>query len=516
MRAGNFTLHRWLCLAAAILFFAANGLVFAAENAPASLDRYPEIKQFFPDLTRVGKLSGTPLAAPVYKNQRLLGYVFLTNDIHPIPAYSGKPINTLIGLDVDGLITGIKVVEHHEPILLVGISEAQLEAYINQYKGLSVFDRIRVGGETREGQTGIDTISGATITVMVANASITGAAEQVAVSRNLPLITRSQAKNKKPQSVMKKQTISSDATESEPMWVFIWKERSFQIVVLLLALFLLTLIMLFQDCIMRRHVLYERVRMGYLFFTVFFIGWYALAQLSIVNVFTFVRAIFRDFHWETFALDPMMFILWGFVALTLLLWGRGVYCGWLCPFGALQELINHYSRRLKIRQWEFPFAIHERLWALKYLILIALFGVSLGSLAEAERMAEIEPFKTAILLRFQREWPFVLYAVVLLAISVVNRKFYCKYLCPLGAALVFPAQNKLFDWVRRRPECGKPCQVCAKLCEVQAINPDGEIHRNECHYCLDCQVTYWNEYKCPPLVQLRKKRERREAITRQQ
>ncbi len=513
MGIGSFFLHRWLCLVVVIFLFAANGSLFAAQNPPSPLDRYPEIKQFFPDLTRVGKLSGNPLAAPVYKNKRLLGYVFLTNDIKPIPAYSGKPINTLIGLDVKGRITGARVVEHYEPILLVGISEEQLEAYINQYVGLSVFDRIRVGGETGEGQAGIDTISGATITVMVANASITGAGEQVAVSRNLPLIPRPSVQSDKHKPVAQRPIVSLDQAEDEPMWVFIWKERAFQIVVLLLALFVLLMIMMFQDWIMRRHVFYARVRMTYLFFTVFFIGWYALAQLSIVNVFTFVRAIFKDFHWETFALDPLMFILWSFVALTLILWGRGVYCGWLCPFGALQELINHFSRRLKIRQWEFPFAIHERLWAVKYMILIALFGVSLGSLAQAEQLAEIEPFKTAILLRFQREWPFVLYAVVLLLITVVNRKFFCKYLCPLGAALVFPAQNRLFDWVRRRPECGKPCQVCAKLCEVQAINPNGEIHKNECHYCLDCQVTYWNENKCPPLVQKRKQRERQSAIT---
>jgi len=294
------------------------------------------------------------------------------------------------------------------------------------------------------------------------------------------------------------------------MWIVIWKDRVFQIVVLTASLILLTAIMLFQDWIVRRPVIYERVRMGYLLFTVFFIGWYSLAQLSIVNVFTFIHAIFHKFNWETFALDPLMFILWAFVAMTLLLWGRGVYCGWLCPFGAAQELINHFARRFGVKQWEFPYVVHERLWALKYIILIALFGVSLQSLSAAERLSEIEPFKTAVLLRFQREWPFVLYAVGLLAVSVVNRKFYCEYLCPLGAALVIPAQNRLFNWVRRRNECGKPCQICANECEVRAIAPTGESNKNECHYCLDCQVTYYNDHKCPPIVHIRKQRERRE------
>jgi NosR/NirI family nitrous oxide reductase transcriptional regulator len=155
-----------------------------------------------------------------------------------------------------------------------------------------------------------------------------------------------------------------------------------------------------------------------------------------------------------------------------------------------------------------PFAIHELLWAIKYVILLVLFGLSLQSIADAERIAEIEPFNTAITLRFQREWGIVFYAVGLVVISAFNRKFFCRYLCPLGAALAIPARIRLFDWLKRHKECGKPCQICAKECEVQAIHPNGEINANECHYCLDCQVTYWNAYKCPPMVAKRKRREK--------
>jgi len=501
------------------------GFSLAPTALAAQIEKqFPFVQEFFPGADRFGPKEGEPPAAAVYGKGRLLGYVFLTNDVVPIPAYSGKPINTLIGLGIDGRITGARVVEHHEPILLAGVSEQQLKQFVDQYPGLSAFDEIHIGGHTGSGKVGIDTISGASITVMVANASINRSAKRVAVSRGLPLKavqsvsvtivpsqTQESAKPVQPEAAGKTPSTPPVAeSPQEPMWIVIWKDRAFQIVVLTVSLILLTAIMLFQDWIVRRPAVYERVRMGYLLFTVFFIGWYSLAQLSIVNVFTFIHAIFHDFHWETFALDPLMFILWAFVAMTLLLWGRGVYCGWLCPFGAAQELINHFSRRFGVKQWEFPYVVHERLWALKYLILIALFGVSLQSLSQAERLSEVEPFKTAVLLHFQREWPFVLYAVGLLAVSVVNRKFYCKYLCPLGAALVIPAQNRLFNWVRRRNECGKPCQICANECEVRAIAPTGEINKNECHYCLDCQVTYYNDHKCPPIVHIRKQRERRE------
>jgi NosR/NirI family nitrous oxide reductase transcriptional regulator len=207
-------------------------------------------------------------------------------------------------------------------------------------------------------------------------------------------------------------------------------------------------------------------------------------------------------------MDPLIFILWVFVAATLLLLGRGVYCGWLCPFGALQVLVNNVAKRLHVPQFEFPRAVHERLWALKYVILLVLFGMSLQSLNTAEHYAEIEPFKTTFTLHFARSWSYVAYAVVLVGVSAFNHKFYCRYVCPLGAGLAVSGRWRLFEWLRRRPECGSPCQVCANECEVKAIHPDGRIDFNECHYCLDCQVTRVNDHKCPPMVQQRKKRER--------
>lgn len=206
----------------------------------------------------------------------------------------------------------------------------------------------------------------------------------------------------------------------------------------------------------------------------------------------------------------MLFVLWSFVAVTIILWGRGVYCGWLCPFGALQELAFQLAKKLRVPSWEFPQVVHDRLVAIKYIVVILLFGASMGSLELAVRYAEIEPFKTAITLRFMREWWYVGFAVALVLVSCVIRKFYCRYLCPLGAALTFPARFRIFSWLRRRKECGRPCQTCAKECEVRAIGPTGEINDTECHYCLDCQITYWNDRKCPPLVEKRKRRERRE------
>lgn len=298
------------------------------------------------------------------------------------------------------------------------------------------------------------------------------------------------------------------AEANRPLWVQMWYQKSFQISVILVGLVALLVILFMQDYLVRFPRLIHGIRLAYLTFTVTFIGWYALGQLSVVNVFTFINSLISDFHWSLFLSDPVIFVLWAFTAASVLLWGRGVFCGWLCPFGALQELINEAARKLKIKQYNVPFGIHERLWAIKYIILLALFGLSLESMATAEKFAEVEPFKTAITLHFGREWWFVLYAVLLLVVNLFTRKVYCRYICPLGAALAVPTKLRLFDWLKRRKECGSPCQLCAVECEVQAIHPDGTINANECHHCLDCQVTYYADDKCPPLVAKGKRRQR--------
>jgi NosR/NirI family nitrous oxide reductase transcriptional regulator len=174
----------------------------------------------------------------------------------------------------------------------------------------------------------------------------------------------------------------------------------------------------------------------------------------------------------------------------------------------MQELIHKLAQHLKIPEYKFPDVFHERLMALKYVIFVALFGLSLQSIGYAAKAAEVEPFKTAIVLHFNREGIFLYYALGLLVIAVFNRKFFCKYLCPLGASLAIPAPLRIFDWLRRRKECGRPCQICARKCEVQAIRPTGEINSNECHYCLDCQVIYWDDHQCPPLSEKRIRREK--------
>ena len=711
------------------------GLLLFATGMPAQAQsRLSEFLQQLqphdiePAADQFGAVSGAVPAAPLLKQGKVVGYAFLNADVVDSTGYSGKPINIVIGLDNEARITGAKLVEHHEPIFLVGIPQTKVEKFIHDNVGRRVLAADNASGSAA------DIVSGATVSSMVIADSITRAAIKVAqayklggsaaavavaepVSRKIDpgkilskdwgeltgdgsvrrllltsddvnkaftktgnaaaiarpvqgepdapfvdlyvalvsvpsigesLLGSAAYKNLKKRlgdggqailiagagsysfrgsgyvrggifdriEVIQGQTsirfrdrdyervgslAASGAPEfpeiglfvlpkgqqfdpgkpwrlqllvqrvtgaldkafinvgvgysvpeqyllpieaaapaapapanagaaaqpvstrsaareaapsaGEPLWLKIWRGKAVDIAILVVAILVLTGIFFFQDVLVKRPKLFERIRMTYLAFTLLWLGWYQHAQLSVVNVFTFFQELRGHFQWEHFLNDPLIFILWGSVAAALLFWGRGAYCGWLCPFGALQEWMNKIARWLHVPQLKVPFGLHQRLWPIKYIIFLALFGVSLGSLALAESLAEVEPFKTAIILHFMRDWWFVLIAVAFLLPGLFVERFYCRYMCPLGGALAIPARVRMFDWLRRYRECGSPCQRCAQECPVQAIHPEGQINPNECIQCMNCQVLYHHDQKCPVMIQLRLKREKFHALS---
>jgi len=297
-----------------------------------------------------------------------------------------------------------------------------------------------------------------------------------------------------------------EAAAKTALWQKIWLGRKYQIAGLLGMLLVLTGVFFFQKQVTRNARAFFWFRMGFLSVTLVFLGWYANAQLSVVNLMALAGSLRDGFTWDAFLLDPLIFILWSSVAVALIFWGRGAYCGWLCPFGAMQELSNRIARALHVPQIRLPWGLHERLWPVKYLIFLGLFGVSLASIPLAEHYAEVEPFKTAIILKFMRGWPYVAYVLALLFAGLFIERFYCRYLCPLGGALAIPARIHMFPWLKRYRECGNPCQTCANECPVDSIHPTGEINPNECIDCLHCQVLYQSDAKCPVIIKQVKRR----------
>ncbi|MFQ8433603.1 4Fe-4S binding protein [Amaricoccus sp. W119] len=303
-------------------------------------------------------------------------------------------------------------------------------------------------------------------------------------------------------------TAGAEPDQEPPLWISIWQMNRVAIGVTVAAILVLTAIFFFQNAIARRPRLLKGIRYGYLAFTLLWLGWFANTQLSVVNVLTFFNALVAGFSWEFFLSAPLVFILWAAVAAGLLFWGRGPFCGWLCPFGALQEFASLAAKKLRVPQIEVPWSLHERLWPIKYMIFLGLFGLSLYSLARAEVLAEIEPFKTAIILKFNREFVFIAIALLWLLPGLFIERFFCRYVCPLGAALAIPGRLRMFEWLKRWPECGSPCHRCAKECPVQAIHPEGQINVNECIYCMHCQELYHSETRCPHMMVVKARRDK--------
>jgi NosR/NirI family nitrous oxide reductase transcriptional regulator len=131
--------------------------------------------------------------------------------------------------------------------------------------------------------------------------------------------------------------------------------------------------------------------------------------------------------------------------------------------------------------------------------------VSFYSFILSEYFTEIEPFRTFVL-KLNREWYFDLYFIILSLGSVIIYRAFCRYLCPLGAALAIPAYFKKVPFVKmKRYDFCRTCKICTRGCAARAIRPSGVIDSRECLDCLDCQVNYWDEEVCPVLI--RRKRE---------
>jgi NosR/NirI family nitrous oxide reductase transcriptional regulator len=285
-----------------------------------------------------------------------------------------------------------------------------------------------------------------------------------------------------------------------PTWIETWSDAKTDIAVLCVLLFALTLIFTFQSALARSRVAHRIVRTGFLLVVLVWLGWTAGVQLSIVNVMNYIRAPFNHVDIGFYLAEPLMVIVTGYTLLSLVLIGRGVFCGWLCPFGALQDLLGQLSRALRVPQWNPPAALEKRLWMGKYIAAAAVIALVMTQVGAAEAALEIEPFKTAITTKFTRAWPYVLYAGALLAIGLFSERAYCRFLCPLGGVLAFLDRLHLLNLLKRRPECGSPCHLCEHACPVRAIEPNGTIVSRECFQCLDCQVEYYDDTRCLPLV----------------
>jgi polyferredoxin len=225
--------------------------------------------------------------------------------------------------------------------------------------------------------------------------------------------------------------------------------------------------------------------------SVVYIGFWKSTLLSIVNVFGLFGGNLPIFRYSL-----AWYLLLGITVVSTILWGR-VYCGRVCAFGALTQLMDLVfpaKWRIKI-----PRAIEDRAAWIKYGILagvLAYFLITRNPLI----YPYVEPFwlfgihgKTPVL------WAML---TVLLVATVFVRNLYCRFLCPLGAFLGILSKLTVFR-IKRWSEC-KTCKICEKACEWGAIRGP-QIVLTECVRCDDCERLYEDTTKCPHhLILIRK------------
>ncbi|MBP6097188.1 MAG: 4Fe-4S binding protein [Methyloversatilis sp.] len=283
-----------------------------------------------------------------------------------------------------------------------------------------------------------------------------------------------------------------------PEWLIAWQGRWPDLALIGAALVLLSVVLakpqwMAKDA--RRLVIF---RSTFLLFTLVFIGWYAQGQLSIVQITGAIKTLMAGQNLASFLYDPVSLLIIAFTLVSFFIWGRGTFCGWLCPFGALQEFVAMAAHKLRVPQIRLPAKLARLLDRGRYVILLGLVGSAAFAPDLAGSLVEVEPFKTAITVGFDRTWPYVAWAVGLLLAGAFSYKFFCRFVCPLGAAMVLGGKLRRFDWLARRAECGKPCQTCRHRCEYDAIDRSGEIRYDDCFQCLDCVGIHADEKRCAP------------------
>ncbi len=288
-------------------------------------------------------------------------------------------------------------------------------------------------------------------------------------------------------------------------WVKVWQSRWVEITILLTGLLVLGVGLIAQKSLSASRTRLRRFRLAYLAFTLGFIGWYAQGQLTILNITAAIESLAGGGDLSFLLNDPMTIILWVFVISTLLVWGRSTFCGWLCPFGALQELVSVLANKMGVHQQRLRTALDTKLKWIKYAVLATIIGSLFTAPSFAELAVKVEPFETAISFFFVRDWPYIAWAAVCLGMGLLVYRGYCRYICPLGAALAAVNVLQRWSWIPRRSECGTPCQTCRHRCEYQAISPQGKIQYSECFQCLDCVAIYQDEHHCLPLIREHKR-----------
>lgn len=580
----------------------------------------------------------------IVQNDQTLTQYFYSKNIVNIPGYSGKAIELLIGLNSDGTIENIKLINHSEPILNTVIALQELTNVIASYQGKNIKDDIRLS--ITKDKNSIDIIANVTVTSTVVHNIIIESCKQIGIQiklfekhiikkntftktfnphsfnellkinaikklkikskektgdlyishlnhesigknilgekqynnlmkkykdKNLILILNTNKKyalkgkgkgesfdkfhieqgmlfitfrgidcemitdmplSDKPNNI--EQTDSGifviqnqnfdptnkwslilrnderknpDKIEYEIPKIFIekqekeyqkiWIEKKMEIFFHMIIWIIVISIFIFRKKISKNIKILNNIYYIMIIISMFAIGFYYKSQPSITNVGAIINILKNNESIDIFLMNPLITVNWIMIIITTIVWGRALFCGWICPFGNVQELIfNIISKNKK------SYLKHETsilLKPLKYLILFILLLSYICFSKNSGYIQEVEPFKTIFILGiFSRYWILGIYVIFILLISTKIYRPFCNYLCPLGSILSIPSSMSIVK-IERRNTCNI-CKICSTDCMSNAINNSGKINNVECFACLECINKFQDKKLCPPII----------------
>jgi len=252
---------------------------------------------------------------------------------------------------------------------------------------------------------------------------------------------------------------------------------------LLTAFLALTLVSFFRKSV--------RLKYAALVAAVGYMGFMKSSLVSISDVFRLA-----DFSLPPFKYSLAWYLFSAFVVVSTVLWGR-LYCGRVCAFGALTQLIDAIvPAKLRV---ELPRQLEERAAWAKFVVLAAVLAYFAATRDVTLPIRYAEPFWMFGLFGTPAMWAGL---ALLIAASVFVRNLYCRFLCPVGAALGILSGLTVFR-IKRWSEC-RTCKICEKTCEWGAIRGP-QIVKRECVRCDDCERLYLDQQKCPHWIVLRRK-----------
>jgi len=199
-------------------------------------------------------------------------------------------------------------------------------------------------------------------------------------------------------------------------------------------------------------------------------------------------------------------LLWasGTMVLTIVL-GR-FFCGWVCPFGALHQFVGYLAHRRKSVAERIRLNKYRKFQGIKYVILVVLLAmaavptlqvslqtglldpiplltrsVNLMLLPIADRVVGIASSGSRY---YEGAWAILLVVGAAVLLNLVVPRFYCRFICPLGA--LFGLLSRFAIWrIGKSDERCTQCHLCEKACEG-GCEPAGQIRSHECLMCLNC------------------------------